>query len=325
MQAAQRAHLAVRTEQLDPVAQEWLARECEVLVAKAGSPEFLARASDINALVIRTYTTVDDALLESLPALKVVARAGVGVDNVDLEACLRRGVAVVYTPDANTQAVVEYVFCLMCDAIRPRIELQGLVSKNEWDSIRSTVCGERQLNELTLGILGLGRIGSRLARAAGALGMRVIYNDLKTIHPDLRHGSEEVSLDELLTQADVLSVHIDGRPANHDFLNATSFDRLKDNAILINTSRGFVINEADLAAWLSQHPRAQAILDVHAKEPFQADSPLLRIENATLMPHLASRTHTAMANMSWVVKDVLRVLKGEAPKHDAIADLLPKT
>ena len=120
--------LAVRTEQLDSVAESWLAQRCEVLVASPEAPEFAARASEINALVVRTYTIVNEELLKRLPALKVVGRAGVGVDNIDLEACSRRGVRVVYTPDANTQAVVEYVTCLLCDAMRPRIQLQGLVS-----------------------------------------------------------------------------------------------------------------------------------------------------------------------------------------------------
>ena len=176
-----------------------------------------------------------------------------------------------------------------------------------------------------MGILGFGRIGRRVAEVAAALGMQVLYNDLLEIPQSQRHGAEPVALEDLLGQSDILSIHIDGRPSNHDFLNATRFTLMKQNAVLFNTSRGFVLNEADLAVWLKAHPAGQAALDVHAQEPFEADAPLLLIPNARLMPHLASRTRTALANMSWVVKDVLRVLQGEDPEHDAVRDLLPAT
>ena len=309
--------LVVRTEHLDPEAESWLKERCEVLHAEVTSKEFTDVAAELHGLVVRTYTIVDENLLERLPELRVVARAGVGLDNIDVEACRRRGIEVVHTPDANTQAVVEYVTCLLCDAIRPRLTLDEPVSRTRWSEIRSEVCGAWQMNELVLGILGFGRIGRRVAQVATALGFTTIYHDLLDIPESERHGASPVSMEGVLTESDVLTIHVDGRDANHGLFDPGVISRLKSDLILLNTSRGFVIEEAPLAAWLRSNPTAVAILDVHATEPFTDDAPLLGLANAHLAPHLASRTATAMGNMSWVVKDVWRLLQGESPRHPA--------
>ena len=128
--------LIVRTEHLDPLAEYWLADQSELRALQPGERKFEELAADIEALIIRTYTQIDDALLERMPSLKVIGRAGVGVDNIDLAACEQRGVRVTYTPDANTQAVVEYVTCLLADSIRPRMQLKNIVSKDEWNALR---------------------------------------------------------------------------------------------------------------------------------------------------------------------------------------------
>jgi phosphoglycerate dehydrogenase-like enzyme len=309
--------LVVRTEHLDAGAETWLAERCEVVATGVEEPAFEEVALRIEGLVVRTYTIVDDTLLDRLPALRVVARAGVGLDNIDVAACRRRGIEVVYTPDANTQAVVEYVTCLVCDALRPRVLLDGPVDKARWSEIREEVCGAWQMNELVFGILGLGRIGRRVAEVARAIGFTVIFHDLLDIPDAERRGADAVSMDSLLAESDVLTIHVDGRDSNHGLIDRGMLGRMKSDAILINTSRGFVIDEAALAAWLRDNPTALAILDVHATEPFTDADPLLGLPNAHLAPHLASRTTTAMANMSWVVKDVWRVLRGDAPRHPA--------
>lgn len=312
-----RPPLAVRTEHLDAGAEAWLAERCEVVHAAADDDRFAEIAPDIAALVVRTYTIVDDALLDRLPSLQVVARAGVGLDNIDVAACRRRGIEVVHTPDANTQAVVEYVTCLLCDALRPRVMLGEALPKSRWNEIREEICGAWQMNELVLGILGFGRIGRRVAEVAGAIGFRVIFHDLLEIPEGDRRGADAVSMDAILAESDVLTIHVDGRDANRGLLDAGMLARMKSDAIILNTSRGFVIDEPALAAWLTRNPAAIALLDVHATEPFTDDDPLLGLPNAHLAPHLASRTATAMANMSWVVKDVWRVLQGETPRHPA--------
>lgn len=314
---SQRPVVAV-TELLSECASAWLAERCDVIRAKPCEPAFAEAAERISGLVVRTYTTVDEKLLRCLPNLKVVGRGGVGLDNIDVEACRARGVTVVSTPDANTQAVVEFVLCCLCDALRPRAPLERALSKEEWHQARDEeLVGLWQMNELTLGILGLGRIGRRVAEVAKAIGFDVIFHDIRGIPDEDRNGAEPVDLDTLFAESDIVTVHVDGRAANRHFVGAELLNRLKPDAIVINTSRGFVVDHHALADWLRSHPAAAALLDVHDPEPIPATNPVLGLDNAHLTPHLASRTLTAMDNMSWVVKDVLAVLEGRTPQWPA--------
>jgi D-3-phosphoglycerate dehydrogenase len=294
----------IQTEHLSPAAAAWLGERARLVVAAAGSHGFEAAAPEAAGLVVRTYTRVDDALLDRLPRLRVVGRAGVGLDNVDVEACRRRGIACFNTPDANTQAVVEYVTCLLCDALRPRLFLEQPVSRARWDEIRQEVVGRRQMSELALGILGTGRIGRRVAEVARAIGFTVRCCDLVEVPERDRHGAEQVDAATLFAESDVITVHVDGRASNAGFVGASLIGRMRPEAVLVNTSRGFVVDHAALAAWLRANPGAQALLDVHDPEPFDASNPLLGLPNAHLAPHLASRTDAAMEAMSWVVRDV---------------------
>jgi phosphoglycerate dehydrogenase-like enzyme len=294
----------IQTEHLSPAAAAWLGERARLVVAAPGSPGFEAAAPEAAGLVVRTYTRVDDALLDRLPRLRAVGRAGVGLDNVDVEACRRRGIACFNTPDANTQAVVEYVTCLLCDALRPRLFLEQPVSRARWDEIRQEVVGRRQMNELALGILGTGRIGRRVAEVARAIGFTVRCCDLVEIPERDRHGAAQVDATTLFAESDVITVHVDGRASNAGFVGASLIGRMRPEAVFVNTSRGFVVDHAALAAWLRANPGAQALLDVHDPEPFDASNPLLGLPNAHLAPHLASRTDAAMEAMSWVVRDV---------------------
>ncbi len=303
------------TEPLVRAPLEWLQGQCNVIEAASDSELFASYAHKATGLVVRTYTRVDRPLLERLPNLRVVARAGVGVDNIDLDACLARRIAVVHTPDANTQAVVEYIVCLLADALRPRTLLDHAITLSQWESLRARTAPVRQMNETTLGIVGFGRIGRRVAQVAAAIGFRVIFHDILTIDPRHCSGASAVDLATLCSQADVVTLHIDGRPANRNFFNEAPIALMRDDVTLINTCRGMVIDARALASFLRTHPSARAVLDVHDPEPFTDDYPLLRIPNAMLAPHLASRTESAMTNMSWVVRDVVEVLQGRPPKH----------
>lgn len=309
--------LVIQLEELSEAPARWLAERCRVVATDVDSPEFLAAAPEAEALVVRTRTRVDEALLARLPALRVVGRGGVGLDSIDLDACRRRGVTVVSTPDANTQAVVEYVLCLLCDALRPRLFLDRAVDAEEWSDLREEVVGLWQMDELRLGILGLGRIGRRVAQVAGSIGFEVVYNDLLEIPESARHGARPVALEELFSESDVISLHCDGRASNRGFVDSGLISLMRPDVILINTSRGFVVDAAALASFLRANPAAMALLDVHEPEPFPASHPLLGVPNAHLAPHLASRTVHAMEAMSWVVRDVWAVLEGRAPQHPA--------
>lgn len=310
--------LVVQTEDLDPVCAAWLGERCEVVACPSEDQgrfeELLFRA---DGLVIRTYTRVDGSLLARAPRLRVVGRAGVGLDNVDIPACKARGVTVVSTPDANTRAVVELVFAYMLDALRPRLCVEQPLSITEWKKTRASLVAPRQLSDLTIGILGLGRVGKSVARVASAFDMKAIYNDLLDIPPALRHGATPVPLEQLCRDSDILTIHIDGRPGNAKFVGAPRFDLCKPDVLIINASRGFVVDAVALSAFLWDNPEARAILDVHEPEPFGPDYPLLAPPNAHLSPHIGAATATAHRNMSWVVRDMWRVLSGEQPEFPA--------
>jgi phosphoglycerate dehydrogenase-like enzyme len=308
--------LVIQTEDLAPEAAAWLADRCDLVRAATDDPEAAILLPTASALVVRTYTQVNADLLDRCRSLKVVGRAGVGLDNIDLDACRARGVRVVHTPGANTQAVVEYVTSLLCDALRPRVFLdRPPTSLGAWQSLRKELVAPRQMGDLTLGIVGMGRIGSRVAQVASALGMRILWCDL-TDKPDA--PGERAPLASLCERADVITVHVDGRPGNRDLLAADAFGRMKSDVVFINTSRGMVVDETACAEFMINHPAACAMLDVTDPEPFAATSPLLDIRNVHLSPHIAGATAAAKLAMSWVVRDVWRVLSGEPPEHEAL-------
>lgn len=298
--------VVIVTEPLPEEPLAWLDQQCEVIRAAPGSPAFENAVGQAAGLVVRTYTRVDSALLSMAPSLRVVGRAGVGLDNIDQHACHQRNIAVVHTPDANTTAVAEYVFALLFRRLRPVEPLAEPIPLSEWESRRTTRGAPRELNELTIGILGFGRIGSRVGRIARTFGARVLFNDLLDI--EHAHGCEPTTLHDLLSQSDVVTVHVDGRPSNRDFINSDRLALLRPDAWFLNTSRGFVVDEPALAYWLRAHPTALAMLDVHRAEPIDSSHPLLGLANAELFPHAAAATKSARLRMGWVVRDVWHAL-----------------
>lgn len=302
--------LVLVAEPIDPEARAWLEQRCRT----AGLAD--ADAGEAEGLVVRTYTRVDEALLERLPRLRVVGRAGVGVDNIDLAACRDRDVAVVHTPEANADAVAEFVFALLFDRLRRRPAIHAPVPAAKWNRLRDEAMDSRELRGMTLGILGMGRIGRRVARIGAGFGMPVIYNDLIEVEEAQRAGAAPATSDELLSQADVLTIHVDGRPQNRRLVNEAALARMKADIVLVNTSRGFVVERVALAAFLRANPGALALLDVHDPEPIEPGDPLLDLPNAVLTPHIAACTRPAKRAMSGVVEDVWRVLSGEAPRFE---------
>jgi D-3-phosphoglycerate dehydrogenase len=309
--------LVIQAEPIDEDAMAWLASRAQLVDVSGTEARIAPALREAEGLVVRTYTIVDRSLLDLAPRLRVVGRAGVGLDNIDVAECRTRGIEVVYTPDANTQAVVEYVLALMCGAMRPLHPVTRALAPEAWARIRAEVRAARQMSEATLGILGLGRIGRRVAQVAAAIGFKVLYNDLLDLPPATRFGADAVDPAVLFARSDVLSIHIDGRPSNDGFVGAALVERMKNDVVFINTSRGFVVDNAALARFLLAHPEARAHLDVHEPEPFDDAYPLLGVAGATLYPHLAARTTTAMREMSWVVRDVAAVLDGRAPRWPA--------
>jgi hypothetical protein len=220
---------AIVTEELSEEPLAWLAERCEVVRAPADSDRFDELAPNCDALIVRTYTNVDASLLERLPNLRVVARAGVALDNIDVPACRSRGVEVVHAPGANSSAVAEYVFALLFDALRPRVFLDTPLDLAGWSDLRAELTAPRQLADCTLGIWGMGRIGTRVARIAQAFEMRAVYCDLREIPASERHGARPVSRDELLERAEIVTVHVDDRPSNRGLVGPDAFGRMRSD------------------------------------------------------------------------------------------------
>ncbi len=308
------------TETLAESAEAWLCERTQVERCAHDDAGLDRPLGEAEGLVVRTYTIVDEAFLDRAPKVKVIGRAGVGLDNIDLPACKRRGIRVVYTPDANTQAVVEYVFALMLDHYRPRTDLPTYAEVETFHSLRKTEVG-KQLDQLTLGIVGFGRIGKRLGCVAHALGMNLNVCDLLP-EVELRKAVDYpfgfVDHKTLYANSDIVSIHADGRAANKRMIDAEALGHLRDDCLFINAARGMLHDSDALARWAKTHPGAQVILDVHNPEPPPEDYSLYELPNVRLLPHIASRTFEALDNMSWVVRDVVKVLEGNEPEHAAV-------
>jgi phosphoglycerate dehydrogenase-like enzyme len=305
------------TEGSDAKPLQWLREHANVIEVSPTDPQFNQHLSQASGMVVRTYTKVNAAMLDRAPNLKVVGRGGVGLENIDVPECRRRGIQVVFTPDANTLAVGDFVFGYLLQLLRPwNFFSEKVYEPKEFKKIRDTVRG-RQLNELTIGILGMGRVGRRVGHIAAGFGMRIIYNDLLDVQSQLDFPATSVDKPTLYKEADILTIHIDMRQGNENLVGAAQLAQLKPTAVLINTSRGEVLDAAALADAIRTKRLAGAALDVFWPEPPLPDFPLLGLPNVLLTPHLAARTHTALENMSWVVRDVIEVLNGRPPKFPA--------
>ena len=306
------------TEGSDARPLAWLRERANVIEASIDDPAFDRHLAAADGMIVRTYTKVNDALLSRAPKLRVVGRGGVGLENIDVPACRKRGVEVVYTPDANTLAVGDFVFGYALQLLRPWAMFKDRVYEpKEFKRIRDTVRGP-QLNELTIGILGMGRVGRRVGKiAADGFSMRVIYNDLLDVREHVKFAAEGVEKERLYRESDILSIHVTMLPGNENLVGRDQLALMKPSAIVINTSRGEVLDATALARAIREKRLAGAALDVYHPEPPEPDFPLLGLDNVLLTPHLAARTYTALENMSWVVRDVLAVLEGRPPKYPA--------
>ncbi len=305
--------IVIQTENLPIVCSDWLSQRCDLHICPADSLRFRELLPNAEGLVVRTYTIVDDAMLDSAPKVKVVGRAGVGVDNINLNACWKRDVSVVHTPDANTESVVEFVLTTMLANKRTLHTVSTGLHQTEWNALRDASLTQKEFTETTLGIIGFGRIGSRLGKLARGLGFNVLFHDLLQISET--HDCVQVDAERLLAESDIVTIHVDGRKENTHLCSKDMFSMMANDVLFINASRGFIVDAYALADFLSHHPESNAILDVHDPEPIPPEYPLLHLPNATLYPHIACKTKTASVNMGWVVKDVMAVLCGEQPAY----------
>lgn len=267
-----------------------------------------SEARGCQAIITRGRGRIPALVMEARPELRCVARCGVGLDNIDVEAATRLGIAVVHAPDSCTQSVAEHAIALMFGLSRQLGRLDRAVKQGEW-SARDSFRG-LELAGKTLGIIGLGRIGRRTAELAQAIGMQVV-----TWSPHSRDDRfPAFALEELLRVSDVVSLHLALTPETRGLIDRNALRQLQPGALLVNTARGALIDESALVEALAGGHLGGAALDVLEQEPPAPDHPLLQLENVIITPHTAAITDTAYRRMCVeTCEQVLHILNGEEP------------
>jgi len=270
--------------------------------------EIMARIP-FDAVISRTVTLSRTAIA-ACPTLKVICKHGVGVTNIDVDAATERGIPVFTTPGTNAQSVAELTLGLMLNAARRISWLQQEIAEGRWTRNGSSL----ELSGKTLGLVGMGEIGQRVARVARALGMRVRFYDPAVRHSPTFSADEQVeSLDTLLRQSHVLSLHCPVNAATRQMLNSRTLALLPAGALVINTSRGELIDEAALDAALRSGQLFAAGLDTVATEPLPADHPFRTLNNLLMTPHIGGSTPEALDNVAhYAARQCLNFLNGLA-------------
>jgi D-3-phosphoglycerate dehydrogenase len=269
-----------------------------------------------DALMV-TVQEVTAAVLDAMPACKVVGRVGTGLDSIDLDEAARRGIQVTYVPDYSVDEVSTHAIALLLAWARRIPQYLDLVRAGQWNSVGAGTI--RRLSEQTLGVAGFGRIGQAVAGKGRGLGLRVLVCDPYRPGEDIRAaGCEPASWDTLLAESDFISLHVPLTPDSDRLISAAALRAMKPSAVLINTARGGLVDEAALAGAIRAGEIAGAALDVLATEPPAADSPLLGDPRVLITPHGA--WYSAEAQRDVVVRtceDVQRVLSGQPPRSPA--------
>lgn len=308
--------MIVVTELLADPGTELLAASGRQVVADATlwrEPARLAALlAEAEALIVRNQTRVDAELLRAAPRLQVIGRLGVGLDNIDVAAARERRIAITAARNANAIAVAEYVLAAMLHVARELAAADASVRAGAWDRARF---GGHELWGTTLGLIGAGEIGRRVAQRARAFGMVVVAHDPLVGPYDFAPAEQAITLlplADVLVRADYVSLHVPLLPATRHLINAATLAHMRPETVLINTSRGAIVDETALCAALDAGRPRFAVLDVREHEPPGPDDAIRRHPRMLLTPHVAGLTVEAQERTSrLVVGDVLRVLDGE--------------
>ena len=272
------------------------------LVERSG--DLMTAVATAEALIVRNRTQVDPALLAAAPGLRVIGRLGVGLDNIDVAACAARGIEVIPATGANALAVAEYVIATAMLLLRGAYASSSDVAGGGWP--RAPLSNGREIAGKTLGIVGFGGIGRMTARFARGLGMRVVAFDPEVPEDAAawaEAGAVRTSFDDLLREADVVTLHVPLTAATRHLLGAPQLSSMKPDAVLINTARGGVVDEAALASALRARKLGGAALDVFEREPLPAGSALADCPNLILTPHVAGVTRESNVRVSTMIAE----------------------
>lgn len=286
----------------------------------------LEKIREIDGLLCLLTEKVDSELMDAAPKLRVVSNMAVGYDNIDVAEATRRGIVVGNTPGVLTDTTADLAFALMMAAARRIVEGMDYVRAGKWKTWGPKLLLGRDVHRATLGIIGLGRIGSAVAKRAKGFDMRILYYDINR-RQDLEKewGIEYADLDTLLSEADFVTVHTILSPETYHLISEREFKLMKKTAILINAARGPIVDPKALYEALRDGEIAYAALDVTEPEPIPPDDPLLTLDNIIVVPHIGSAsiaTRTKMATMA--AENLIAGLKGEMPPYCVNPEALEK-
>ena len=277
--------------------------------------ELLRAVAGCDGVLTLLTDRVDDEFLDAAgPQLKVVSNYAVGFDNVDVPACTARGIPVGNTPGVLTETTADLAFALMMAAARRLPEGDRYVRAGKWKTWGPMLLLGPDVHGATIGIVGFGRIGQAVARRAAGFGMKILYHDVHQADPavEAEHSATFLPLEKLLAQADFVSLHVNLTPETRGLINTEKLGWMKPTAVLVNTSRGPVVDGAALATALRDGQIFAAGLDVTDPEPIPTDDPLLSLDNCLVVPHIASASHATRSKMAeMAAANLLAGLRGE--------------
>lgn len=282
------------------------------------APEALAeRVKGVQGIVSQLTDRFDAAVIEALDGVKVLANVAVGYDNIDVPAATKKGIFVTNTPDVLTETTADFAWALLMAAARRVVEGHAFVHSGHWQRWTIDLLAGQDVWGKTLGIFGLGRIGQAVARRGRGFGMRILYHDAQRAPEAVEQelAARFVSKDELLAAADYVSLHVPLTDGTRKLIGAAELEKMKPTAILVNTARGPVVDEAALAAALERKVIASAGLDVFEREP-QVHPLLLQLQNVVLAPHIASASVETRRRMSMMAaENCAAALEGQRPAN----------
>lgn len=300
-----------------------LSKECDITVNKKPNPptkkEILSNIRGMDAILCTLSDTIDGEIMDAAgPNLKVISSYSTGYDHIDIEEANRRGIYVAYTSDILTESTADLTFALILSLARRVVEADKFVRKKLWKYgwMPKLFLGS-DVNGMTLGIFGLGRIGSAVARRAKGFNMKILYYNRHRIINQLDDPiANYVDINKLLKESDFLSIHANLNKHSFHFFNETKFRKMKNTAFVINTSRGQIIDQRALIKALRNRWIAGAGLDVYEKEPICSSNALLRMNNVIILPHIGSATSQIRSKMARVAaENLLNILNGIEPLY----------
>ena len=310
-------HRVVLTRRIYPEIIASLSKEFDLVQNEAdnawSASELASAVRDADGLLVASGERIDETLLEQCPRLRVVANIAVGYNNIDIDACTRRGVLATNTPDVLNEAVADHAWALLLAAARRVGESERWLRAGQWKRWKFDMFPGADVAGKTLGIVGMGRIGRAIARRASGFSMPVIYFSRRRIDPGLEFGARHVTLDQLLAESDHLVLVLPYSPESHHLIGAAQIAKMKKTVVLVNIARGGIVDDAALIEALRAGRIAAAGLDVYENEPALKPD-FLSLDNVVMTPHIGSSTRaTRIAMAELAIKNLRLALAGETP------------